>query len=479
MGRARDITTIMGSMRVTRSYFLTLLLICGCSGIVHQKGFDDVKLLVTERLDKTIEWNESGNHTDEAADRIHRILSDELSADTAVELALLNNSRLQATFAELGIAQADLVEAGRISNPVFDGELKLRGGRTVKTELSVTENILALAYLPLRKRIGEEAFELAKLSVAAAVLDLAADARRAFYSHQGDLQEIELRRSVLDATEAAYDLARRMHEAGNSTILQRDVERALFEQAKLDLSASEARAFESRERLNTLLGLWGPATGWAMRSRLPEVGRDAIPFDRIEATAIERSLDLGIAKRHVSLSSAKGSGTRGLVLLGDGDAGIAAEREDGEWFGGPALSLPIPFFDQGGAASYRAKTVVRQKEEILRDMAVSVRARVRGAYVRVESVRQQALYQRLVILPLRQRIVDETQKEYNAMLVGAFDLLRAKRDEIESGVLYVGTLRDYWISKSDLEQIQNGRLPAEGSLAPTTKEGPTREQLDH
>jgi outer membrane protein, heavy metal efflux system len=477
--RGQDDITITGRMQTNRLYLIPLLLLCACSEITHQKGFDAVQLLVNERIDKPIEWTETGSRTYETTKRIRGLLANELTADTAVELALLNSAALQATFSELGIAQADLVDASLIDNPVLDGELTLRHGDAVKTELSLTENILALAYLPLRKRIGEEVFDLVKLSVAASVLDLALDARRAFYSHQGDLQEIDLRRSAVAATGAAYDLVKRMQVAGNVTLLQRDIERALFEEAKLDLAASEARALESREQLHVILGLWGAGTDWTMRSSLPEAARDKIPFEGIEATAVEHSLDLGIAKRRISLSVAEGQAARGLFLFGDGSAGIATEREEGEWFGGPALSIPIPLFNRGGAASYRAQMAVRQKEEMLRDLAVQVRARVRAAYLRTESLRQQALYHEQLMIPLRQRIVDETQKEFNAMLVGAFDLFRAKRGEIESGIQYVRVLRDYWVSHSDLKLMQQGRLPAERVSGQVAKEGPTKERGDH
>ena len=64
------------------------------------------------------------------------------------------------------------------------------------------------------------------------------------------------------------------------------------------------------------------------------------------------------------------------------------------------------------------------------------------------------------VLPLRHQIVRETQLQYNAMRAGVFQLLQAKRDEIDAGREYVESLRDYWVARADLERAVGGRLPA-------------------
>ena len=73
--------------------------------------------------------------------------------------------------------------------------------------------------------------------------------------------------------------------------------------------------------------------------------------------------------------------------------------------------------------------------------------------------RRRAIQYRDVLLPLRQRIVDQTQLQYNGMLTGVFQLLQAKRDQIETGTQYLSTLRDYWIARVDLERAIGGNFP--------------------
>ena len=68
---------------------------------------------------------------------------------------------------------------------------------------------------------------------------------------------------------------------------------------------------------------------------------------------------------------------------------------------------------------------------------------------------------RRVLVPLRSRIVEETQLEYNAMQESPFQLLMAKREEIAAGVAYVEELRDYLIAKAELARILAGAWQSE------------------
>ena len=72
----------------------------------------------------------------------------------------------------------------------------------------------------------------------------------------------ELRQTVLGATQASYELSKRLRAAGNNRELDLLNEQDLYEQSKLDLSMAESDVTQSRERLNALMGLWGKQTRW-------------------------------------------------------------------------------------------------------------------------------------------------------------------------------------------------------------------------
>ena len=98
-----------------------LLLLSGCATFDQRAGFSDVRTAVEERSGKRVAWNLGTELDAEAAEDVRRLLAGPLTADAAIQVALLNNRGLQATYAELGVAQADVVQAGLLTNPVFDG----------------------------------------------------------------------------------------------------------------------------------------------------------------------------------------------------------------------------------------------------------------------------------------------------------------------------------------------------------------------
>ena len=85
------------------------------------------------------------------------------------------------------------------------------------------------------------------------------------------------------------------------------------------------------------------------------------------------------------------------------------------------------------------------------------------------------------MLPLRERIVRETQLHYNAMQVGVFELLRAREQQIQAAIAYVDALLDYWLARTDLEQLMSGRVPSGESVTTGRRERPqaTGENAGH
>jgi cobalt-zinc-cadmium efflux system outer membrane protein len=450
-----------------------VVLIAGCTSMNPGAGFDDVRQGVADRAGMNVHWNNGSREDAEVASAVTAMLERDLTADAAVQTALLNNHELQAIYEELDLAQADLVQAGLLRNPVFSGEVRFAtSGDGTGVVLDLTQDFVSLFYMPLRKGRAEAAFEAAKLRVTAAVVDMAAEVRSAFFEYQAAEQTQEMRRTVLEATQASYELAKRLRAAGNTRDLDLLNERDLFEQAKLDLALAEENVTQTRERLNALMGVWGKQTQWRAEALLPPVPKEELPRDGLERIAIERSLDLSIARREIEIAARALGIAQPFGWLTDAEVGVAAERElEGPWSVGPTLSLPMPLFDQGQGAVGRAQAQLRQASEHYYARAVEIRSRFRAAHAVVASARGRARYYQMVVLPLRQQIVDQTQLQYNAMQVSAFQLLEAKRKQIDAGAGYIESLRDYWVARTRLEQVLSGRLAAfEGTDAPSPSE---------
>ena len=100
------------------------LFFSGCTSIALNAGFDDIKATVEERSASQIFWNNGTELDKEAAEKVDSLLKTKLTADEAVQIALLNNRDLQAVYSDLGVAQADLVQAGLLKNPIFEAAIK-------------------------------------------------------------------------------------------------------------------------------------------------------------------------------------------------------------------------------------------------------------------------------------------------------------------------------------------------------------------
>lgn len=436
----------------------------GCTAIAvdPHAGFPQVAKIVTERAGKEVAWDPGAEEASPTQGVIEVRLKDGLSEDDAIQIALLNNRELQALYARLGIAQADLVQASLLHNPVVDltTGFPVAGGM-VDLGFGVAMDVIDLLYTPLRKRVATAKFEETKLRVTAEVLDFAWRTQTAFYRHQANEQMLEMRRQVAASTAASFALTRQMREAGNVRELDVASERALTEEAKLDLRLTEIAVRESRETLNTLMGLWGEdAERWTVASaRLPEPPSDPKDVEHLEAQAIERSLDLAAAEQLIVAAAENVGLDRASALFPEVIVGGNGERDDAEWKPGPTLTLPLPFFDRGQARIARAQAELREARELRSALAVRIRAVARSTRDRLTGHRDRARHYRDVVLPIRARVVQETHLQYNAMQIGPLDLFRAKEQQIEAAVRYIDALRDHWLAQADLTLILAGRLP--------------------
>lgn len=436
---------------------LATLFLGACASFTPGLGFEDVHRVVSERTSENVSWQQGTSVGQEIRDRLQTLLGSTLSVDAAVQVALLNNPELQATFEELGVAQADMVEAGLVQNPLLQAGARF-SDRGTALEFSVVQSILDLFYRSTRKRIGAAGFEAAKLRVVGSVLDLVGDTRIAFYTLQAATQLGELRQTALTASDASFELARKIYAAGNMTELDLSNEEIMYEQSKLELSSAELQIVEGRKRLAALMGLSDEqTTKWRIDNSLPEIPKTEQPLDGLEEQAVEQSIELGILRREIEAAKARTDLVGPYATFGDVGMGVSSQKEvEGSRSTGPAISLPIPLFSQGQTARGRAWAELRSRQEHLKAVVLSIRSEASTVRVRVQNARELASRYKNIILPLRHRITEETQRHYNAMLVGAFRLLQAKQAEVMGETRYVQELHNYWSARSDMQQLLSG-----------------------
>src|SRR5712692_3282544 len=82
--------------------FLLLFGLSGCASVDLSAGFPEVSAAVEERYATKIVWNRGTGLDKEATEKLRSLLQRKLTADDAVQIAMLNNRDLQAIYTELG-----------------------------------------------------------------------------------------------------------------------------------------------------------------------------------------------------------------------------------------------------------------------------------------------------------------------------------------------------------------------------------------
>lgn len=441
-----------------------LLVLAGCAHSSHQPGFGEVRSTVATRTGLDAQWNQGTPADAQVTERIRALLSDPLSADVAVQVALLNNRRMQAAYERLGVAQADVVEAGLLENPILHVRPRWpdRPPSGTNMELGVEWDFLQALMIPARKKLAGVQFERVRFGVMHEVLAFVAEVQEAYYTLVGAQQLAEVMRVIAQAAEASFGLAQRLSEAGNIPDLDLENHRALFEQTKLEYARAQLRSLDARERLNALMGLWGDQTTWTVPAGLPEIPAAEPALDHLESVAISNRLDLAEAGREVeALASALGI-TQDWRLFLFARIGVDSERDtDGQWVTGPELQVELPVFNQRQASVARLEAELAASQDRLTALAVEIRAEVRRLRTRLLLSRQIAERYQGTVVPTHQRIVELAQQQYNFMLIGVFQVLDAKKEEMRTYRDYIDEVRDYWITRSRLERAIAQRFPAE------------------
>jgi outer membrane protein, heavy metal efflux system len=463
---------------------MTIIRIVTCSSILamtmpagsareKEGAFQGVQQSVQERSGKTVRWEQDQAAHEQILQEVRKLLRKPLTVDTAVQIALLNNRSLQATFEEIGLSAADLIEAATIPNPRFDLAIRFPDKPPSGTyvDYGAAIDFLSIIMIPLKKQVAKVQLEAAALRVADATLELVSQVKSAFYSLQASQQLLRRFEVIVDTNAASLDLAQRQHEAGNITDLALARQQASYSRSRLDVASTEAEIRRNGERFNRLLGLWGADTEWQIAGELPEVPSSDIPMRALERLAISQRLDLQANYLQVT-NQVKSLGlTKSFRLVGVLDFGVNSEREtDSQTRTGPTFTIELPIFNQGQARIARGEAALRQSQDKFEGLAVEVRSQIRELRDELTSKRKIARFYQGELLPGQRRILNESLIQYNAMEIENFELFSAKAEEARTEREYLEAVRDYWITRAELERAVGGNLnprqPADGKSQP-------------
>ncbi len=451
--------------RFHRLLFAGLLLtLGGCATFSEDGGTGAINQSLAERgVQQRPGWIKNDQDAARVRDRVAALLKQPLSADAATEIALINNRGLQARYAELGIAEADLVQAGRLRNPGFSFG-RLHRADEVEYERAFIFDLLGLLTMPLRTQIERERFVLAQGGTAAEILQIAADTRRAWVNAVAAQQAAQYAEQVKTAAEAAAELARRMAAVGNFSKLDQAREQAFYADAATQLARARQQALAAREQLTRLLGLWGSDLAFRLPDRLPDLPKSLNDMPDVEQQAMQKRLDVqGAMMAADNLANALGlTKVTGYFSLLEAKYLRNSESEKPRQTG-YEIELRLPIFDFGTARVARAEYSYMKAVNLAADLAIRARSEVREAYGAWRTAHDIARHQRDEVVPLRTRISEETLLRYNGMLMSVFELLAESRQQINAVVAAIEAQRDFWIADATLHLAINGKSP--GAIA--------------
>ncbi|MBL8710957.1 MAG: TolC family protein [Rhodospirillaceae bacterium] len=232
-------------------------------------------------------------------------------------------------------------------------------------------------------------------AVAEDFIETGEEVRKAYFEAVAAAQLQDMLEHAATATQAAAELANAQYEAGTANRRSQALQHMTHAEIVKALAEARLEAVVAREALNRLLVLWGDDVNWSAPETLPELPEARPAYEGLEEYALKRRLD------------------------------VLSER----------------------------------KSWALWHTAVDVRSEVRENHAALLTRYDIAKYQRDTVLPLSAVVLEETQLEYNGMLMGIYDLIDDTRGQIEAGREYVEALRDFWIAEAELSQAVGGTLP--------------------
>jgi outer membrane protein, heavy metal efflux system len=447
-------------MTITRAAIMAGIFLAAFAR-AREGTFPGVEQSIQERTGKMVRWEVDQAAHEQTLRDVRLLLRRPLTAENAVQIALFNNRSLQATFEEIGLSAADLLEAETIPNPKIDLAIRFPDKPPSGTyvDYSAAIDFLRIIMIPLRKRVAKDRLEAAALQVADETLELIAQVKEAFYSLQASQQLLKRFQLIVDTNAAALDLAQRQHEAGNTTDLALIQQQASYSRSRLDTATAEAEIRRDHEKLNRLLGLWGGDTDWQVVGELPEVPSSEMPMKSLERLAISQRLDLQADYLLLTSESRDLGLTKAFRFLGALDFGVESEREtDAQTRTGPTFAIELPIFNQGQARIRRGEAALRQAEDKFEALAIDIRSKIGELRDELASKRQIARFYQEELLPDQRRILNESLLNYNAMEIGNYELFTIKEEEARTEREYIEAVRDYWITRVDLEREVGGSL---------------------
>lgn len=484
----------MSNARIVIARIVLLLLpimATGCATVDARRAYLRTGTEVEQAVGQAPSTNPEETAIADAA--VSELLIGGLSSDEAVKLALLNNPRARAVLLQVGMARADVVQAGLWSNPTIGFSFNLpTGGGSNQFGMNLAQNIADLWMIPSRSRAANQDLERMTLSAAQELVSLAVDTKVAYFNALAADSALSIAQDNVSLTEELLRITKARLEAG--TIGSLDVNLAKGQSLRAEVEARSARldSASSRRKLAALLGLTTSAQEIQLTEPLPKPVESELPVDRYVETALNSRLDARAARNAVEAAAARVELELASVFK-NVEVGIEAEHQANRALGGrkiladtarasiangqltapeiqsrgqrnlekrqridailgPSLSLTLPIFDQNQAQIARARMTYLESKSLLDELERSIVQETREAADRLATAWNVATLYQNEVLPQAQETLNLSRSTYQAGQTTILNVIDAQRSLLETRRANVAALQAAANAIAELER---------------------------
>jgi cobalt-zinc-cadmium efflux system outer membrane protein len=433
---------------------LSLALGACTTGRIHQ-DLAEVRRMTRAELPRDLARSAVRDETDDA---VREILRRPLDADAAVRVALSNNRALRATLRELGIPRGRLLQAGTVPNPSVMVDLRQSTDPTqpLQVDIEVEYDLTGAILAPLRADVARSELDAARVRAAGEVIAVGYRVRAAYYRAQAARQRLAIAQQALDTFAAARDAARSLLAAGNRARIDLASREAAYQRERITVAQAELTVLTANEHMQRLLGLSGDDTRWQLAGALRALPESLRATENTERAAVEASLELREARARLEALARRTGLYRARGALPEISIDAHAEQDNQFWEIGGGVRVSLPIFDRQQGNLRAAEAEFDGLRERYVGTAIDLRSAARETVGRLRLAHARARQWRDVIAPARARVMEETQLQYNAMQLGVFQLLTARREQLDAELEAIDALRDYWISAAAMDALLAG-----------------------
>ncbi|MCQ0988281.1 TolC family protein [Jiella marina] len=426
-------------------------------------GFPVVAGETAKRLGKEALWVQNQEEAGFARERVKALLASRyVGVDAAIQVAILNNKRLQAAYADVGISVADLWQEGLPANPTLSvGYSGIGVGRTI--EGLVAANLMRLITRERRLDIAEIRLLQAQLNAVDATLKLAAETRRAWIEAVGAWEAVGTLNQAKVAADAAAELARELGRTGAIPKAEQAREQAFYADLTGQTANARLAAHLAKERLYRVMGVWGDDLDFEVPNALPGLPGRLKGYGAVEAEALHHRVDLQVMRLELDALAHSYGLTEATRLVSDLElaGGVEVEKEVEEEDGGGEKTknvvsgsleagIEIPIFDSGQARLRKAEFHYLKAANLLAAKAVDIRAEARAAHKAYRGRHEIARHYQSSVVPLRVTVEKEAVLTYNGMITNPFDLLADTRAKFGAILTALEAKKNFHLAEADL-----------------------------